>query len=360
MTPPPLEDRLNRLADDLAAPATPDARQAIGRRAATLRRRRQVRTAVGGGLMALLVLGGAVALQIDHPADVETDIAGPTPGSLPALAADLDGWHITADDTTATPDMSDVYDPASGSLQVFRRPDNLTGPSVFLHHQSAGDAIAADPGAQSVPIGGTQGFIRETGPESFTVRWAPAQSDSQALIEARGLNRDEVVQFAKSLRLKDPDIQYPPADAKLGFDADKLPKGIQEVPVAPTSADRNAVRRLVLERDAATIHVTIDDRGEASFETYLGELLATDSEVERVSVLGHRAVLVEDRNDGRWSLVWRQTDAATVVATLSGVDRSTVDDFVSSLVEISEDEWQDLVAATNSDAGTTESTVAVP
>ena len=69
MTPPPLEDRLNRLADDLAAPATPDARQAIGRRAATLRRRRQVRNAVGGGLLALLVLGGAMALQID-PADV--------------------------------------------------------------------------------------------------------------------------------------------------------------------------------------------------------------------------------------------------------------------------------------------------
>lgn len=360
MTPPPLEDRLNRLADHLAAPATPDARQAIGRRAATLRRRRQVRTAAGGGLLALLVLGGAMALQIDHPADVETDTAGPTPGSLPALAVDLDGWQITtAEDTTATPDMSDVYDPASGSLQVFRRPDDLTGPSVFLHHQAAGDAILEDPTAQSVPIGGTQGSIQQTGPESFTVRWAPAQGDSQAYIEARGLTRGEVVHFANSLGLKDPDIQYPAADAKLGFVADQLPKGIQEVSVTPTSPDRNAVRQLVLERDPGTIEVTIDDRGEASFETYLGELLATDGDVEPVSVLGHRAVLVEHPNDGRWSLVWRQTDAATVVATLTGVGRSTVDDFVSSLVEISDDEWQDLVAAHPAPAAT-ESTVPAP
>ena len=276
------------------------------------------------------------------------------------MAADLDGWHITADDTTATPDMSDVYDPASGSIQVFRQPDKLTGPSIFLHHQVASDAIVPDPGAHPAAVAGTEGYIEQTGSESFTVRWSPAQSDSHAYLEARGLTQRQVVEFADGLDIKDGDIQYPPVEAKLGFVARRLPKGMREDLIAPTSPDRNAVRRLVLERGAATIHVTIDDRGEASFETYLGELLATDSEVEWVSVLGHRTVLVEDRNDGRWSLVWRQTDAATVVATLTGVDRSTVDDFVSSLVEISEDEWQDLVAATNSDAGTTESTVAVP
>src|SRR4029450_10561145 len=88
MMPPPLEARLNRLADHVAAPATPDARQAIGRRTARLRRRHQVRNAVGGGLVALLVLAGAAALQANDP-DVETDIAGP--GELPALT--LEGWQ---------------------------------------------------------------------------------------------------------------------------------------------------------------------------------------------------------------------------------------------------------------------------
>jgi hypothetical protein len=77
-----------------------------------------------------------------------------------------------------------------------------------------------------------------------------------------------------------------------------------------------------------------------------------------VSVLGHPAVLVE-HPDGRWSLVWRQTDDATVIASLSDVDRSTVDDFVGGLDEISEDEWQELKADRPAPAAT-ESTVTTP
>src|SRR5262245_32316709 len=133
MTPPPLEDRLNRLADRLEAPATPDARQAIGRRAAMLGRRRQVRNVVGRGLLVLLVAAGALALRLGDPAYVEIDPAGPPSGSLPALMADVDGWQVVAaEDTAAPPDGGATSDPAWGSLQVFRRPGDLTGPSIFL------------------------------------------------------------------------------------------------------------------------------------------------------------------------------------------------------------------------------------
>jgi len=361
MTPPPLEDRLNRLADDLAAPATPDARQAIGRRAATFRRRRQARNAVGSGILALLVLAGAIALQPDDPADVETDRAGLAPSSFPALTVDLDGWRIVAaEDATTTPDTAGFPDPASDSLQVFRRPGDLAGPSLFLHHQVASDAIVADPAAAPVTIGGAPGYLQQTGSESFTVRWSPAHGDSQAYIEARGLTQDQVIQFADGLQVNDDDINYPPAtDQKLGFVADELPKGIKEVPVRQPDPGRMVVRRLVLGRDSASVEVTIDNRGGASFETYLGELLATDGDVEQVSVMGHPAVLVEHPGDGRWSLVWQQTDAATVKASLSGVDRSTVDDFASGLREISGNVWRDLVAAHPATAGAG-STVAVP
>jgi hypothetical protein len=346
MMPPPLEDRLNRLADHVAAPATPDARQAIGRRTARLRRRRrrrQVRNAVGGGLVALLVLAGAAALQANDP-DVETDIAGP--GELPALTVDLDGWQIVdAEDTTAAPDTADVYDPASGSLQVFRRPDDLAGPSVFLRHEGASDPVAETPAAERVTIGGSQGYLEQTGPDRYTVSWNPAQTDSHAYLEARGLERGEVVDFANGLRLKDPDIHYPPTPGtRFGFDAQRPPKGLEEVPVSPASPGSNTVRHLVAERPGATIEITIDDRGVASFETHLGRLLAAGGAAEEVSVLGHPAVLVE-HPDGRWSLVWRQTDEATVIASLSDVDRSAVDDFVGGLDEISEGEWQDLKAA---------------
>jgi hypothetical protein len=358
MMPPPLEDRLNRLADQVAAPATSDARQAIGRRMARLRRRRQVRNAVGGGLVALLVLAGAVALQVDDPADVETDIAGP--GQLPALTVELDGWRVAAaGDTPTTPEAGDSYDPASGSLQVFRRPGNLAGPSIFLRHEGASDPIASASDARPVTIGGTEGTLEQTGPDSFTVSWSPAQSDSHAYLEARGLTQREVVDFANDLQVKDPDIHYPPTPGtRFGFDAGRLPKGLKEILVSPAGPGRNAVRGLVAEHDGAMVEVTIDDRGEASFETHVGELLASDGDVEQVSVLGRRAVLVE-HPDGRWFLVWRQTDEATVVASFSDADRSTVEDFVDGLEEISEAEWQSLEADHPAPVAT-ESTIPAP
>ena len=362
MTPPPLADHLNRLADQLAVPPTPDARQAIGRRATTLRRRRRVRNAVGGGLVALLVVTGARALQVDDPADVETDVAGPADGTLPALTADLDGWRIVeAEDEATTPESAgDVDGPEAGSLQVFRRPGSLVGPSIFLHHRAASDAIAAAAGASAVDVGGSEGFLEQAGPDSFTLRWDPRLNDSQADLEARGLTRDQVLAFANGLQGKDDKITYPPkADDEFGFVAGPLPKGLEEDPVQPTSGDQGVVRRLTLERAPGAIVVTVDDGGEVAFETRLGELLASGGTGEEVSVMGHPAVLVEHPDDAGWSLVWRQTDGATATASLSDVDRSTVDDFIGGLEEISKGEWQELVAAHPAPAATG-STVAQP
>ena len=348
MTPPPLADHLNRLADQMDAPATPHARQAIGRRATTLRRRRRVRNAVGGGLLALLVVAGARALQVDDPADVETDVAGPADGALPALTANLDGWRIVAaEDATAGPEAAaDVHDPAAESLQVFRLPGKLVGPSIFLHHRAASDAIAAAADASTVDIRGSEGFLEQAGPDSFTLRWDPRLNDSQADLEARGLTRDQVLAFANGVRGKDDKITYPPEpDDKLGFVAGPLPKGMEEDPVQPTSGDEGVVRRLTLERAPGAIVVTVDDGGEVAFETRLGELLVSGGTAEEVSVMGHPAVLVEHPDHAGWSLVWRQTDGATATASLTDIDRSTVDDFIGGLEEISKGEWQELVAA---------------
>jgi hypothetical protein len=362
MTPPPLADHLNRLADQLSAPPTPDARQAIGRRATTLRRRRLVRNAVGGGLLALLVVAGARALQVDDPADVETDVAGPSGSTLPALTANLDGWRIVeAHDTTATAEAAgDVYGPDAESLQVFRRPGSLVGPSIFLHHRVASDAIAAPGDASAVDIRGSEGLLEQAGPDSFTLRWDPQLNDSQAELEARGLTRDQVLAFATGLRGKDDMITYPPdPDDKLGFVAGPLLKGMEEVPVQPPNGDQGVVRRLTLERAPGAIVVTIDGRGHVAFETRLGELLASGEPAEEVSVMGHPAVLVEHPDHAGWSLLWRETEGAAAIVSLSDVDRSTVDDFIGGLEEIPEGEWQELVAAHPAPAETG-STVAQP
>jgi hypothetical protein len=243
---------------------------------------------------------------------------------------------------------------------VFRRPGDLVGPSVFLHHFAASDVVAADAAAVPVDISGSEGYLEQKGPDSFTLRWDPRLNDSQADLETRGLSRNEVLEFANGLQDKDDNITYPPKrDDQFGFVAGQLPKGMEEDPVRPTNRDQSVVRRLSLKRAPGTIEVTIDDRGEAAFETRLGELLATRGAAEEVSVMGHPAVLVQRPDIAGWSLVWRQTDGATVHASLSEVDRSTVDDFIGGLEEISQDEWRELVAAYPA-ATATESTVAQP
>jgi hypothetical protein len=95
MNPSPLDDRLHRLADQVTAPPTAAARQAITRKAGVLRRRRRVRNAVGGGVLALAVVAGGLALMGEPADDVETDPSGPAGrGSmpLPALTVELAGW----------------------------------------------------------------------------------------------------------------------------------------------------------------------------------------------------------------------------------------------------------------------------
>ena len=71
MTTPPLEDRLTRLADGLVAPATPEARQAIGHRTGVLRRRRRAKRAVGSGVLVLAVIGGIALTRPDQNPEAE-------------------------------------------------------------------------------------------------------------------------------------------------------------------------------------------------------------------------------------------------------------------------------------------------
>ena len=95
MTPPPLEDRLNRLADGLVAPPTPEARDAIGHRTGVLRRRRRARQAAGVGALVLAAVAGSIAVTRDTAPEARSGYAGlRTPGRSPALTLDIDGWEV--------------------------------------------------------------------------------------------------------------------------------------------------------------------------------------------------------------------------------------------------------------------------
>jgi hypothetical protein len=339
----PLDDHLHHLADRVTAPATPEARQAISRRSGVLRRRRQVRNAVGGGVLALALLAGGLALRGDDRPDVEMGPAEPGSGSLPALTVDLDGWAIVdVEDTAFGVHLGD--DPVwEGSLQEFRRPGELTGPYVVLQHTVASDALMAEEGDQTVAIGDASGYLRQTGPSSITLRWGPQNSDAHAYLQAWGLSPDEVVEFAQGLEPNDDSIEHPQApDEQFGFVATWLPDGIEEYPGEPVNADRPSVRRVFLERESGEpgiVRVDIRHGDEMAFEDSLDDLQVTDGTGERLSILDRPAVLVE-RPDNEWLLLWRHTDDAVVVVSLLGVDRSTVDDVADGIREMPEEEWQ--------------------
>ena len=348
---PSLDDDLRRLADQLTAPPTSEARQAIVRRAGVLRRRRRVRNAVGGGLLALAVVAGAVAVTAGQSHDVEMDPGGPArtgAAPLPALTLDLAGWAIvSANDLSVSSDVAPAEeDPAyQGSLQVFRHPGDLTGPSVALFHGPASDAVQAEPGDRTVAVGGAEGYLRQTGERSFTLRWTVVSGDSHATLQAWGLGEDQVLDFAAGLRVKDDDIMNPPGpDDEFGFVATRHPEDVEEVPMSPVNPKRPGLRLLDLEAGARTAHVVIDEGGEEAFEAKLADLLETAGEVDAMTVLKRPAVAVEHPDDGSWSLIWRQTDEALVVATLTGVDRATVADVAGGVREIPDDEWYDLVS----------------
>ena len=185
MTPPPLEDRLNRLADGLIAPPTPEAREAIGHRTGVLRRRRRARQAAGVGALVLAAVAGSIAVTRDTAPEAQTDFADDG-SAVPALTLDVDGWDVVeAVDTEAeTPAAA-----SDGSVQLFHVPGDVEGPSIALRHWAASDTDVPLAGEDEVTVGAVTGYLRQTGGKDFVLRWAPPIGDNAAEIEARGLTR---------------------------------------------------------------------------------------------------------------------------------------------------------------------------
>ena len=74
-------------------------------------------------------------------------------------------------------------------------------------------------------------------------------------------------------------------------------------------------------------------------------LAATAGEREVLSVLGRPAQLVAGPSGLTSWLVWQPQDGASAVLEVTGGDRSTIDALIGGLDEVSEDEWEALVAA---------------
>jgi hypothetical protein len=341
MTPPPLEDRLNRLADGLVAPPTPEARQAVGARTRVLRRRRRARQAAGVGALVLAAVAGSIAVTRDTAPQAQTTFSNPH-AALPALTIDVDGWDVVAaEDTEAkTPAAA-----GAGSTQLFHVPDDVDGPTIVLRHWAASDPVVPIEGAgeEEVVIVDTMGYLRQTGAEDVALRWAPPLGDNAAEIEAHGLAPDEVVAFAEGLESRDGEFQYPPRTGDVfGFEATSLPDGLEEESVAPD--EPAPARRLAAESASAMAELTVEATGDSAYWATVSDL-EQSGPAEALTVMGHPAFAVEVPDELRWTLVWQPRPGTTGKLTLSGIDRTSLAGILSGVREIDGDEWDALVAA---------------
>jgi hypothetical protein len=339
--PPQLEDRLDRLVEGVVAPPTHDARQAIGHRAGVLRRRRRAMRAAGSGVLALAVIGG-IALVSSDPTP-EAELAG---AQLPAFSLEVPGWEIVAaeDEVTLEP-----VAPPSGSEQVFARPDDPEGAQIVLHHSSSSDAFGPPTADEEVvEVGTVEGRVTRPAPDEVILRWQPPLGDNTAEIQARGLASAEVIEVADGLQAKDDDpIQFPASpDHEFGFVPTYLPEGMQEeeLPAAAPTGGVVPGRHLVAETDTATADLTVVSADDPARQDDITAISLSGGPPEEVSVLGRPARLVQ-RPDLEWSLIWEPTDGASAVLEATGVTRTMFDELVGGLREVSEGEWDALVAS---------------
>ena len=330
MMPPPLEDRLDDLAAGVHAPPTSDARAAIGTRARVLRRRRRA-LAAGSGVLAALAVIGAVAVTRASTPD-ESTVAADGDADLPALAIALDGWEVELAEDTVGGDAGGAGD---GSVQTFRSPEDPAGLNVVLRHQSASDALAVEPGDDEVTVGDDPGLLREDDAGGIVLEWQHPGVDAVARIEASGLSRAEVLEFAGGLDARDDAISYPPEPGDtFGFDQTATVRGLVERPAT--------IRHVVQTDGIARAEVTIATADRDQFEAILDDLRSTGPS-EDVTVMGRTGVLVSRPEDQLWQVAWQPSEGTVARMVVLGVDRAGADAVMAAVQVLGEEEWDALV-----------------
>lgn len=329
---PNLEDRLHNLADDLSAPPTEAAREAIGRRTGKLRRRRQTRRAVGAGVLVVALVAGLAAVSSLRNNDEgtyagEPDVSTGQPDSgLAAWTLDVPGWEVVFAgeyDDVVTQSQVIPVDVEGTVAQLFRAGDDPLAATVVSRHWVHGDVVPPLDGAESVRIGNADGQLVEAGPDRYTLQWSPENTDSTAILNSYGLSRDELMDFALGLVLLDDDgiISNPGTDDTLGFDPTVLPADLEEVDLV-FEREPWDIRRVDLQQGDRTLSIEVNNHGGATYEAVYAAMLATSEDVEEVEVDGRSGYLfVDPRFEEAGSVValWQQ-DETTIIMTLDQQD----------------------------------------
>jgi hypothetical protein len=352
MNPDDLEHRLpsalHRLADDVSASATDEARRAVRRQVTRLRRRQRTRRVVATGVLATAVIGSAFFLTTDRPSQVA--VAPPAGDDLPTFTVDALGLEplLAQDDEVWPQRVGGEY------VQVYRPADDLLGPTLLIELHRATDTLSPDleqhprfrdavdpgedvPGMVPVEVRGRAAELWIDDPDSPYLTWNPEPMDDMvATARSWGVSGDELTELANDLEAR-PDGS--------GFEATELPEDLVEIDRArlPEDGGHHRVLYLTSERGLVVeIQMLVDEP--SGFEQRRIDRLAASSSREEVMVLDQPALLTQDELlPGTWSAIWAPTDAVTVEVRITGADRAAVDEVLAGITPIDEAEWTAIV-----------------
>lgn len=371
MSAPSVEERLRRLAGELEAPATTTALDAIERRTQVLRRRRHVGVATLVAVGAVVAVLAVVLLRAAPSSErtVELDPVQPDFGDgLPTIVVDLDGWELSAagveEDVALTPTpLPDADDPDTS--QVFRRPGEMTAPSILLQHFPVRGTIG-NMFDQPVTIRGVEGMAWVVDEDDVAVTWDPHGGNTTAWVQAKGLTLDQVVEFANGLEPRDADIASPPGpDDRFGFEATAPVAGLVEDPVAPGGGSTGERRTTAFTDGTDVVTITVDEAGERALESDIaGSLVGSWS---TVTVLDRPAALhtgsiglatpVDPTPDGMVAVHWMHGATARVTLSITTDDPDAIDAVLASLRQVPESEWDGMLTRVPPPSTTTQPTM---
>ncbi|MGH9212917.1 MAG: hypothetical protein ACRD2C_19935 [Acidimicrobiales bacterium] len=340
MSVPDVDDRLpgslERAANDVVAIPSARVREQIRQRTRVLQRRRRARVAAVGVGLLVVGLGGGLLLRDDGSNEVTTASPPQDDDPFPAFTVDglqparasEDGGPLDVPEGDATGETI-----GAPSYQVFRRPDDYAGPTVYvMSGVGIGIPEPGTPGVETVDVGGYEAGLSLYNPDVPALGWR-LPDGRVVYIRSWALSTDELLGFAAGLQPREGG----------GFDTTVLPQQVVEDLVEPSVFDSYRNRELQLEGPGSVVEIFVELGGERAFEQYVDDRFDSADAVEQLVVFGRPAVLIHYRDSERWSLQWRHTTTARVEVVVEGGDRTTVDDVIAGLREIDESAWQDLL-----------------
>jgi hypothetical protein len=340
-----LRIQLHRRAD--AAPAR-DGWAGIDRRLAIRERSRRTRNACMTVAVVCLLTAGAVALAgRSGTSRVSTDPAGAPDGSLPRLVFRMVGFEPTfaTESVEASRPPTSTAAPGGGRrLSIFtERRAGYGGKVLFVTTAAPGVEFGigdASPTATQVAIGNATGYLQtHTSLPVQTLGWRLPSGQAVYLVGLR-LTDDELASIGRALRVDGAgDVTWPAGTPALGLelhrtsDAPSGPRWYSEVTWVQGS-DRLSLR--------------LQQGGTDVLDDLIADRAASAREIGEIAVEGAHAVMATSDAPagapGSTSVMWQVRDGVVAELVGEGAGRAHVVTAAASLVEVSEAEWQALLA----------------